>query len=197
MQIIEKLIVQLNKLPGIGRKTATRLAFHLINQPKENLQKLADAIISVPQDIDYCKNCFNITSKLENPCSICSNPKRNTDKILVITSIQDLLAVEETQNYKGVYHVLHGVVSPLSGISPKDIKLFELVERVKNMTSNVEIILGITPNVDGETTSMYIKKLLENYSHVKVTQIALGVPIGSEIEYVDKLTLSKAIENRL
>lgn len=197
MQIIEKLIVQLNKLPGIGRKTATRLAFHLINQPKENLQKLADAIIYVPQDIDYCKNCFNITSKTENPCSICSNPKRNADKILVITSIQDLLAVEETQNYKGVYHVLHGIVSPLSGISPKDIKLFELVERVKNMTSNVEIILGITPNVDGETTSMYIKKLLENYSHIKVTQIALGVPIGSEIEYVDKLTLSKAIENRL
>ncbi len=196
MHVIEKLISELNKLPGIGRKSATRLAFHVIKTPEVELQNLANAILNIPSQLTECKICCNLTLKTENPCNICNNYKKDKTKLIVVTSVQDLMAIEETANYTGQYHVLHGLISPLQGISIEDIRIEELKNRIKEHSEIKELILALTPNVDGETTSMYIRKVLQIYPNLSITQIANGVPVGSELEYVDKITLLRALENR-
>ena len=197
MIIVERLINELSKLPGIGRKSATRLAFHLLNQPIEDLTDLSKAIIEVPSNIKECDICHNFMDKNNELCSICSDNKRNKEKIVIVASVQDLMAIEEVGHYRGQYHVLHGLISPLKGMGIDDIRLDSLVKRVEGDTEIKEIIFALTPNTDGETTSIYLKNSIQKVnSEIKITQIAKGVPIGSEIEYVDKMTLIKAIENR-
>jgi len=195
MHVIEKLISELSKLPSIGRKSATRLAFHIIKTPIQDLEILANAIVEIPKQLTECEICCNLTLKRENPCSICKNHKRDGSKLIVVASVQDLMAIEDTANYSGKYHVLHGLISPLQGMGIESIRIKELKVRIEK--ENIEeLILALTPNVDGETTAMYIRKILKNYTDLSITQIANGVPIGSELEYVDKITLLRALENR-
>lgn len=197
MLIVERLINELSKLPGIGRKSATRLAFHLLNQSLDDLTDLSKAIIEVPMNIKECDICHNFMDKKDKVCSICSDNKRNKEKVVVVSTVQDLMAIEEVGHYRGQYHVLHGLISPLKGIGIDDIRLESLVERVKSNAEIKEIIFALTPNTDGETTSIYLKNSIQKVNNsIQITQIAKGVPIGSEIEYVDKMTLMKAIENR-
>lgn len=195
MKAIESLINQFNKLPGVGRKSATRIAFFLLNQDKTTRETLANAIIDVPEMIVKCKICKNLTLKESNPCEICSDNKRDKKQIIVVATVQDLMAIEDSRFFKGSYHVLHGLISPINGVMPDDLTIDTLEERVKNLEFG-EIILATPSNVDGETTSIYIKKVLSKYSNIQISRIASGVPIGSDLEYVDKVTLSRAIENR-
>ena len=195
MHVIEKLISELSKLPGIGRKSATRLAFHIIKTPKQELEMLSKLIVEIPSQLTECDTCCNLTLKVENPCNICTNIKRDNSKLIVVTSVQDLMAIEDTANYFGKYHVLHGLISPLQGIGIEDIRIKELKNQIEKGEIK-EMILALTPNVDGETTAMYIRKILQKYENLSITQIANGVPIGSELEYVDKITLLRALENR-
>ncbi len=195
MRAIESLINELNKLPGVGRKSATRLAFFLLNQNKATREALANAIIEVPDMVVRCKICKNLTLKDKNPCEICCDDRRDKNQIIVVATLQDLMAIEDSRFYKGSYHVLHGLISPINGVMPDDLSINELESRVKNFQFG-EIILATPSNVDGETTAIYIKKILSKYPKIQISRIASGVPIGSDLEYVDKVTLSKAIENR-
>jgi len=198
MVIVERLINELSKLPGIGRKSAMRLAFHLLNQDEEYLTDLSKAIIEVPLNIKECEICHNFMDKNNEYCSICSDKKRNEEKIVVISTVQDLMAIEEIGHYRGYYHVLHGLISPLKGIGIEDIRLDSLVNRINSSILIKEVIFALTPNTDGETTTIYLKNIIEKVNpEIKITQIAKGVPIGSEIEYIDKMTLIRAIENRI
>lgn len=189
---ITNLIEELSKLPGIGSKSAQRLAFYIISMPEENARNLAESIINAKTNVKYCSSCCNLTD--EDPCSICSNPKREKDTIMVVEDPRDMAAYEKTREYKGLYHVLHGTISPMNGVSPQDIKIKELLERLKN-DSVKEIILATNPNVEGEATAMYISRLIKPLG-IKVTRIAHGVPVGGDIEYVDEVTLSRALEGR-
>jgi len=197
MLIVEKLINELSKLPGVGRKSATRLAFHLLNQPIEDLEDLSKVIVDVPKSVKECDICHNFMDKKDEACSICLDKKRTKEKLVVVSSVQDLMAIEEVGYYKGVYHVLHGLISPLKGVGVDDVRLESLVARVSGDLEIKEIILAVTPNTDGETTSIYLRNSIQKLNqNIKITQIAKGVPVGSEIEYVDKITLIRAIENR-
>jgi recombination protein RecR len=191
-QPIEVLIHELGKLPGIGNKTAQRLAFHIINMPQEDAKKMADAIIHATEKIGYCKECFNITD--QELCNICSNPKRDQSIICVVSKSKDIHAIEKMKDFNGVYHVLHGVISPIDGIGPDDIKLKELIHRVKNNETK-EIIVATNPDVEGEATAIYIAKLLQPLG-ITVTRPAKGIPIGADLEFADEITLLKAFEGR-
>lgn len=188
---IEKLIEEFAKLPGIGYKTAQRLALYVLNLPKDEVDEFANALIKARGTIKYCSVCGNFTDS--DPCAICSNPSRDRELICVVEEPKDIMAIEKVREYNGVYHVLHGVISPMSGKGPDAIRLRELVSRTKDNIK--EIIVATNPNVDGEATAMYISKLLKPLG-IKVTRIAHGIPVGGELEYADEVTLSKALEGR-
>lgn len=189
---ITRLIEELASLPGIGGKSAQRIAFHIIHMPKEKVQSLAEAIVDAKQKIRYCDVCCNLTDG--EVCPVCDNEKRNHKMIMVVEDPRDMAAYERTREYQGVYHVLHGAISPMTGVEPQDIKIRELLLRLQQEEVE-EVILATNPNVEGEATAMYISRLLKPLG-VKVTRIANGVPVGGDLEYVDEITLSRALEGR-
>ena len=188
---ISKLIQELSALPGIGTKSAQRLAFHILNMPKEQVEELSSAILDAKQNVRYCKECFTLTD--EEICPICSDSSRNHKVIMVVENTRDLAAYEKTQKYDGVYHVLHGAISPMLGIGPGDIKLKELMQRLQKDVD--EVIIATNSSLEGETTAMYIRKLIKP-TGIKVTRIASGVPVGGDLEYIDEVTLLRALEGR-
>ena len=189
---ITKLIEELSKLPGVGAKSAQRLAFHIINRPIEEVQRLSDTIIDARKNVRYCKECFTLTD--DELCPICKNDARDHKTIMVVENTRDLAAYEKTGKYNGVYHVLHGAISPMLGIGPGDIKLKELMMRLQ--TEEVkEVIIATNSSLEGETTAMYISKLIKP-TGIKVTRIASGVPVGGDLEYIDEVTLLRALEGR-
>ena len=190
---LSELIEEFNKLPGIGNKTAQRLAFYVMNLPEEKSAKLANAIINAKKNIRYCSVCQNLSES--EVCNICSNTARDHSIICVMESPRDIMQMERTNEYKGVYHVLHGAISPMDNITPDDIKIKELVARVAEGGIK-EVIMATNPNLEGEATSMYISKLLKPFG-VKVTKIAHGVPVGGELEFADEVTLGKALNWRV
>jgi len=186
-----RLIEEFSRLPGIGPKTAQRLAFHVLKMPQDKVDKLADAIKNAKQSIIYCSVCGNFTDT--DPCNICSAPYRDKTMIMVVEDPKDVVAIEKTRNYKGLYHVLHGAISPLEGIGPNDIRLKELLARISSKVH--EVILATNPDVEGEATAMYIAKLIKPLG-IKVTRIAHGIPVGGDLDYADEVTLTKALEGR-
>ncbi len=190
-QSILRLIEEFSRLPGVGSKTAQRLAFHVLNMPMENAVKLSEAIVEAKRNIKYCSVCGNFTDS--NLCSICSNPSREKETICVVQDPRDIVAMEKTREFKGLYHVLHGAISPLNGIGPDDIRIKELLSRMNKDIR--EVIVATNPNVEGEATAMYISRLLKPLG-VKVTRIAHGIPVGGDLEYADEVTLGKALEGR-
>ncbi|PRX26434.1 DNA replication and repair protein RecR [Orenia metallireducens] len=190
-QPLSQLIGQLSKLPGVGPKTAQRLAFHILEMDQKDAQDLANSISEIRDKLSYCSICNNLTQN--DPCQICSQHKRDKTLICIVEEVKDVIAMEKTGEYKGVYHVLHGAISPIDGVGPEDIKIKSLLPRLDENTS--EVILATDPNVEGEATAMYISKLLKPLG-VKVTRIAHGLPVGGDLEYADEVTLSKALEGR-
>lgn len=189
---VAALIEEFSKLPGVGVKTAQRLTFFILRSPTDQARRLAEAIMRVKESIVYCSRCFNITES--DPCAICSNPNRDQEIICVVEEPLDVLALEKTGVYKGLYHVLHGALSPVEGIGPKDLRIDELLKRVRE--GNVrEVILATNPNFEGEYTANYIQKELKLFD-VHITGLARGLPIGGDLEYADEGTLSRAIEGR-
>lgn len=189
---ISRLIEELSKLPGIGAKSAQRLAFHIVNRPIEEVRGLSEAIIQAKENVRYCKQCYTLTDS--ELCPICSNPKRDAGTIMVVENTRDLAAYEKTGKYEGVYHVLHGAISPMLGIGPNDIKLKELIQRLQGDVK--EVIIATNSSLEGETTAMYISKLIKP-TGVKVSRIASGVPVGGDLEYIDQVTLLRALEGRV
>lgn len=189
---ISRLIEQLSALPGIGSKTAQRLAFHIVNQPMEKVQALSDSITEAKKNVRYCKQCFTMTDR--ELCPICSNAKRNQRVIMVVENTRDLAAYEKTGKYDGVYHVLHGAISPMLGIGPSDIRLKELMTRLQGDVE--EVIIATNSSLEGETTAMYISKLIKP-TGIRVSRIASGVPVGGDLEYIDEVTLLRALEGRV
>ncbi len=189
---ISRLIQELTKLPGIGEKTASRLAMHILRTSKEDAEALARAILEVKEKIRFCSQCFNLTD--QDPCRICQDPKRNREILCVVSSPEDLVALEKSGGFRGLYHVLHGVLSPLEGVGPKDLRLDELLSRLKGGGSK-EVILATNPSVEGEATAQYLSQIIKPLG-VRVTRIARGVPMGGDLQYIDEVTLSKSLENR-
>ncbi len=189
---ILKLIEEFSRLPGIGPKSAGRLAFHIINMPQEQVDSLTEAITGAKKNVRYCKQCYTLTD--EELCPICKSNKRDHQTIMVVENTRDLAAYEKTGQYHGVYHVLHGAISPMLGIGPNDIKLKELIERLRGDIR--EVIISTNSSLEGETTAVYISKLIKP-TGIKVTRIASGVPVGGDLEYVDSVTLLKALEGRV
>ena len=190
---IVRLIQQLKRLPGVGQKSAERMAFHLLHSwSKEEAQALADALLDVKEKVGYCSICNNITDV--DPCSYCSNPSRDRSLMCVVQQPNDIVAVEKTREYNGYYHVLLGALSPLSGVGPDQLRIKGLIERLKAGKIQ-EVIVATNPNVEGEATAVYLSKLLKPLG-VKVTRIAMGIPVGSDLEYADEVTMSKALEGR-
>lgn len=188
---INKLIDELSNLPGIGAKSAQRLAFHLINMPREKVNRLAKTIVDAKENVRYCRECYTLTDK--ETCPICANEKRDHGTIMVVENSRDLAAYEKTGKYEGVYHVLHGAISPMLGIGPGDIKLKELIQRLEGDVD--EVIIATNSSLEGETTAMYISKLIKP-TGIRVTRIASGVPVGGDLEYIDEVTLLRALEGR-
>ena len=188
---INKLIQELSELPGIGAKSAQRLAFHILNMPVEQVEGLSEAIINARKNVRYCKECFTLTD--DELCPICKDASRNHKTIMVVENTRDLAAYEKTQKYDGVYHVLHGAISPMLGIGPNDIKLKELMQRLQQDVD--EVIIATNSSLEGETTAMYISKLIKP-TGIKVTRIASGVPVGGDLEYIDEVTWLRALEGR-
>ena len=196
-QSIEILSDHLSKLPGIGKKTAQRLALFILKLPDEEVKSLAQALIQLKERVKYCPECYNITEEV--PCAICGNPKRDRSTICVVEEPKDVMAIERTNEYQGLYHVLGSSLSPLDGIGPDDLKIKELLERIQQRTEDNpinEIILALDPNVEGEATTVYLNKLLRPYD-IKLTRIARGLPIGSDLEFADQATLARALEARV
>ncbi len=189
---ISKLIEELSALPGIGSKSAQRLAFHILNMPMDHVEQLSGAILNARKNVRYCKQCYTLTD--DELCPICKNPNRNQKLIMVVEDTRDLAAYEKTQKYEGVYHVLHGAISPMLGIGPNDIKLKELMQRLQGDVD--EVIIATNSSLEGETTAMYISKLIKP-TGIKVTRIASGVPVGGDLEYIDEMTLLRALEGRV
>ena len=189
---ISLLIEQLSSLPGIGGKTAQRLAFHIIDLPEERVKKLADTILKAKQTIRYCGQCLTLTDR--ELCPICSDPARDQKTIMVVENPRDMSAYEKTGKYRGVYHVLHGAISPMLGIGPADIRLKELMHRLAKDVD--EVIIATNSSLEGETTAMYISKLVKP-TGIKVSRIASGVPVGGDLEYIDEVTLLRALEGRI
>lgn len=188
---ISKLIESLATLPGIGTKSAQRLAFHILDMSEADVEKLANAIIDAKRKVCYCKQCFTLTD--HEICPICKNPSRNQKQIMVVENPRDLAAYEKTGKYDGTYHVLHGAISPMLGVGPSDIKLKELMQRLQGEVE--EVIIATNSSLEGETTAMYISKLIKP-TGIKVTRIASGVPVGGDLEYIDEVTLLRALEGR-
>ena len=188
---ISKLIEELSCLPGIGTKSASRLAFHLIHMPVEEVKRLADTMVEARENVRYCSECYTLTD--QELCPICRNDGRDHKTIMVVETTRDLAAYEKTGKYEGVYHVLHGAISPMLGIGPEDIKLKELMARLRGDID--EVIIATNSSLEGETTAMYISKLIKP-TGVKVTRIASGVPVGGDLEYIDEVTLLRALEGR-
>ena len=188
---VARLVDQFHKLPGIGPKTAQRLTYYLVRMPEEQARELADAVISVKERIALCSECFNITE--QDPCAICADPRRDRTTICVVEEALDVVSLEKTGSYRGLYHVLHGSISPMNGIGPDELKIHPLIGRVGDGVR--EIILATNPNLEGETTSMYIHRLLASLD-VNVTRPARGLPVGGDLEYADEVTLGRAIEGR-
>ena len=189
---MSKLIEQLSSLPGMGGKSAQRLAFHIVHMPKEQVAKLTQAITDARENIRYCCECYTMTD--QERCPICSNPNRDKKTIMVVESTRDLAAYEKTGKYEGVYHVLHGAISPMLGIGPGDIRLKELMQRLQGDVN--EVIIATNSSLEGETTAMYISKLIKP-TGIKVSRIASGVPVGGDLEYIDEVTLLRALEGRV
>lgn len=188
---INKLIDELSALPGIGEKSAQRLAFYIINMSEPRVKKLADTIITAKENVKYCKHCYTLTD--QDICPVCANEKRDHRTIMVVETVRDLAAYEKTGKYEGIYHVLHGAISPMMGVGPNDIKLKELIERLKEDVD--EVIIATNSSLEGETTAMYISKLIKPIG-IRVTRIASGVPVGGDLEYIDEVTLLRALEGR-
>jgi recombination protein RecR len=191
-QAINRLIEELSKLPGIGPKSAQRLAFHLLRAPEEQSKLLAEAILSLKQKITLCSICFNVTES--DPCPICRSDQRDRSQICIVEQPQDILALEHTGIYRGLYHVLHGAISPTEGVGSEDIRIRELLRRLED-GSVKEVILATNPNLEGEQTAMYLSRLISPLG-IKVTRLARGLPFGTELEYADDITLTRAIEGR-
>jgi recombination protein RecR len=191
-ELLETLIDELSRLPGIGRKTAQRLAMYIMKLPREEVVGMAKALINVKDKVKNCSICSNFTE--EDPCFICSSPKRDRTTICVVEEPNDVIAIEKTNDFIGLYHVLGGALSPLDGIGPEDLKIKELLQRIDDNT--LEIILALNPNVEGEATTLYLSRLLKPVG-IKLTRIARGIPIGSDLEFADEATLSRAIEGRV
>lgn len=189
---LERLINEFSKLPSIGRKTAQRLAFHLLKQPKEDVLLLSKALVDIKEKIGRCSICFNVTE--QDPCAICTNSKRDRSTICVVEEANDVLAIERIDQYRGTYHVLGGLLNPLDGIGPEDLRIKELIMRIHNDVT--EVILAINPNVSGDATVMYIAEKIKG-SPVKISRIARGIPIGSDLEFADMTTLTRAMEGRV
>ena len=189
---INKLIDELTGLPGIGSKSAQRHAFNLINMPKARVERLAHAIVDAKENVRYCQECYTLTDA--DTCPVCANANRDHATIMVVENARDLAAYEKTGKYAGVYHVLHGAISPMLGIGPGDIKLKELMQRLEGDVS--EVIIATNSSLEGETTAMYISKLIKP-TGIKVTRIASGVPVGGDLEYIDEVTLLRALEGRI
>ncbi|HKM05016.1 MAG TPA: recombination mediator RecR [Lachnospiraceae bacterium] len=188
---INRLIEELSSLPGIGTKSAQRLAFHLLNMPEDRVERFTKAILDAKKNVCYCKICYTLTD--QEVCPICSNHKRDHKMIMVIENTRDLAAYEKTGKFPGVYHVLHGAISPMLGVGPSDIKLKELMQRLQEEVD--EVIIATNSSLEGETTAMYISKLIKP-TGIKVTRIASGVPVGGDLEYIDEITLLRALEGR-
>ena len=188
---ISKLIEQLGRLPGIGPKSAQRLAFYIINMPEDQVKELSGSIINAKEKVHYCKVCGNLTD--QELCPICADPNRNHRQIMVVENTRDLAAYEKTQKYTGVYHVLQGAISPMLGIGPEDIRLKELMQRLQGDVD--EVIIATNSSLEGETTAMYISKLIKT-TGIRTTRIASGVPVGGDLEYIDEVTLLRALEGR-
>ncbi len=189
---IRHLIEELSKFPGIGEKTATRLATFILRSSEEDAVRLAESIVEVKKKIRFCSRCFNLSEK--ELCEICSDPARDDNSICVVEDPDSLVAIEESGSFRGTYHVLHGVLSPVDGIGPDNLRIHELVERISKGTIS-EIILATNPSVQGESTALLITKLLQG-KNVEITRIALGIPVGGDLKYVDKMTMAKAMEFR-
>ncbi len=189
---VARLIRELNRLPGIGPKSAQRLAYFIIRLPSEDAQSLADAVLGVKDSIIFCSQCQNLTEI--DPCAICSNPRRDQTAICVVEEPLDVLALERGNFYRGLYHVLHGVISPLNGIGPEDLKIRELLRRLEN-GAVTEVVIGVNPTLEGDATAMYIQRLISPLG-VKVTNLARGLPVGGHLEYADEVTLSRAYQGR-
>ena len=190
---VNQLIEELSRLPGIGAKSAQRLAFHIINMPKEQVEQLAQSMVNARSNIRYCKECFTLTD--QELCPICGSAKRDKSVIMVVETSRDLAAYEKTGKFDGVYHVLHGAISPMLGIGPDDIKLKELLQRLTREEIE-EVIIATNSSVEGETTAMYLSKLIKP-TGIKVSRIASGVPVGGDLEYIDEVTLLRALEGRV
>lgn len=188
---IEKLIEEFAKLPSIGHKTAQRLTLHILNLPREEVEEFAEALVKARGTIKYCSICGNFTDS--DPCSVCSNPNRDKSMICVVENPKDIMTMEKVREFNGVYHVLHGTISPMAGRGPEDIKLKELIRRINGDIK--EVIVATNPNIEGEATAMYISKILKPLG-AKVTRIAHGIPVGGDLEYADEVTLAKALEGR-
>ena len=191
-ETVNKLINQFEKLPGIGHKTAVRLAFYILESDENVAKEFSETLVKAKKNVKFCSICYNLTEK--DPCDICSNSKRDESTICVVENVKDVIAMEKTHEYKGKYHVLHGSISPMNNISAGDIKIKELLERLKD-DSIKEVILATNPTVEGEATAMYISRLIKPLG-IKVTRIALGIPVGGDLEYTDEITLIKALEGR-
>lgn len=190
---VGRLIEELGKLPGIGAKTAQRLAFHIINMSQDSAENLAKAIVRAKRNIKFCETCFTLTDDVK--CPICKSPKRDASVIMVVEESRDMAAYEKTRQFKGLYHVLHGAISPLLNVGPNDLKIRELLIRLE-MEEVSEIILATNSTVEGEATAVYLSKFIKP-TGIKVTRIANGVPVGGDLEYVDEITLSRALEGRI
>ena len=190
---IKKLIGEFEKLPGIGHKTAVRLAFYILESNVEVAKTMAEALVEAKEKVRFCAKCYNLSETDE--CEICKNTKRDTSTICVVENVKDVVAMEKTHEYKGLYHVLHGAISPMNNISANDIKIKELVSRLSD--ENVkEVILATNPTIEGEATAMYISRIIKTIPEIKVSRIAHGIPVGGDLEYTDEITLIKAMENR-
>lgn len=192
-QLLEKAVQEFSKLPGIGRKTALRLVLHLLRQDADSVAQFADAVGRLKQEVKYCRVCHNISDS--DTCPICSDPRRDVTTVCVVENIQDVMAVENTQQYHGLYHVLGGVISPMDGIGPSDLEIDSLVERVKSGGVK-EVILALSSTMEGDTTNFYIFRKLAPFTDIKLTIIARGISVGDELEYTDEVTLGRSILNR-
>lgn len=191
--LLEKAVGEFSKLPGIGRKTALRLVLHVLRQPVGEAEAFADAVLHVRKDIKYCSVCHNISD--DDVCPICADARRDRSTICVVENVQDVMAIENTQQYNGLYHVLGGVISPMDGVGPGDLQIESLVQRVKDNDDVKEIILALSSTMEGDTTNFYIHRQLAPI-HVKVTMIARGISVGNDLEYTDEVTLGRSIVNR-
>jgi recombination protein RecR len=191
-QPISRLIQELTKLPGVGEKTASRLAMYILRASKEDAESLARVILEVKEKIRLCSQCFNLTD--QEPCQICQDPRRNGEVICVVSGPEDLMALEKSGSFRGLYHVLHGVLSPLEGVGPKDLRVNELLSRLQGRKVK-EVIVATNPSAEGEATAQYLSQVIKPLD-IRVTRIARGVPMGGDLQYIDAVTLSKSLENR-